>query len=274
MSATTTDLMIATLMPTALVILSVACYWKRRRQIRQARKQGIQLLLKLKQLLMAIQQHRGLSYGALNGDTAMARRIPPLETTIRNLVQQLDGIGALPLAADYWAAATNHLNRLLPRNLALTPENNLEQHNRLIGVLLYLFENVAEASHLGHERTSDGQQADVLWRQVLQAAEWLGQARAFGSGVLASGMCGSVERIRISFIRSRIESVAVPVREQIADRQVLVQAITAIDRNFLELAEPDISARDYFDLVSQAIDKVLSHFDEKMQELSQALTAR
>lgn len=269
-----TQTLLALLVPLLLVGLSAICLVGYRSRCQKTQHLGVHHLLLLKELLMALQQHRGLSYGALNGDPAMRSRLPGLDANINRQIEKLKGITGIRPATDHWIAFNNHWQRLQPRNLELTAENNLTQHNRLITVVLYLIENVAEACLLSNEIINDGERASILWQQVLVAAEWLGQARALGSGVIASGVCGSVERIRMSFIRSRIESAAQHIQHQFPDPQILQRTLGTIDLQFLEREQPDIPAREYFELISQAIDKVLAHFDERMQGLADRLGQR
>ncbi|WP_156491858.1 MULTISPECIES: hypothetical protein [unclassified Oleiphilus] len=62
--------------------------------------------------------------------------------------------------------------------------NNIEQHNRLIINLLYLIENQAE-SYLPMLSFGRDSGLDVIWKELLETIEAIGQTRAIGMGVVS-----------------------------------------------------------------------------------------
>ncbi len=266
------SLIVIGLTPMTLGVALLFAWWRYSDHLKQRQQQGVRRILLLKELLVRMQQHRGLSYGALHGDNAMQQRIRSLEMTLSETLKLLQPLQGIPYTRDHWNAFISHWERLQVKNLTLTPENNLAQHNSLIKVVLYLIENVAECSDLTRINLSPEFNVSELWKDILPSAEWVGQARAMGAGVLAAGHCGSVERIRLEFIKSRI-AAGLLIRQDASDDtlQPLRGLIQVIDTQIISADGPTISPRDYFDIASQAIDKILQQFEIRMQRLSSHL---
>ena len=89
-------------------------------------------LAKLKDLLIHVQQHRGLSTAVLHGDLSLKMTTESKMSNVTSL--------CLALSHDYpelphdelFKGISSHWQRLGRRCLGLSASNNIEQHNRLI----------------------------------------------------------------------------------------------------------------------------------------------
>ncbi|WP_430461058.1 hypothetical protein ACQUQU_17790 [Thalassolituus sp. LLYu03] len=235
----------------------------RRSLITSRQRTGVQQLMLIKQLLVLTQRHRGASYGAIKGDTQLRTTVAELERAMEQQIRQLSPLADAGRQQDHWLAFADHWSRLQRNNLSTDAENNLAQHNQLIGVLLYLLEDVAESSWL----TEAGQEPMTwLWRDLPRAAELVGQARVLGSGIMAEGTTDSVHKIRMRFVRSRLEQV---MTEQARGNEKLQELMTVIDQQILQESAQRMGAKAYFDLSTQAMEPFFQRIDDGLKRLQQ-----
>ena len=258
--------MLTSLLPIiTLLLILLTGGWLISQLQRQRRLQRYQLGLdavrQLRQLITLFQRHRGLTTALLRApDEALQRQLGQVQSQLEPLLLQLHK-RPLVTTLERWQAARDHWLRLSGRYHELSVAINLAQHNQLIQSLLYLLEDVALSA--GLPRLSQGSTLDLglLWRDLLPAAELIGQARALGSGVAAAGSCGSGERIRLRFLADKLRRIREqpflnqPASAQHASganaRQLLAELETLIQQQLLS-AEPQISAEEYFQRASQA----------------------
>ena len=161
-----------------------------------------------------------------------------------------------------WSSLVDHWTRLGLSYLQGDADNNFKQHNILIANLLYLIDDVADAHHLS-KITGDAMDTD--WRYLLSIAEYIGQARALGTGVAAKGECSSVLRIQLNHLRNKIAS---SVDSSWPDKsRVEIQQLLRCIETELIIERPSIQAVDYFTLASRCIEHVLDQFDRQIDRL-------
>lgn len=246
---------------TFLVFLGYSLY----RKIRVADllfSQGIEHIKLLRGILAAIQQHRGLTTGYINGNRDAKMDIEQLSTRIGLLMRDLQERSPWVRANVKWSSLVDHWKRLGGAYLQGDAENNFKQHNILIANLLYLIEDLADAHHL---TKMGGGGLDTDWRYLLSIAEYIGQARALGTGVAARGECSSVMRIQLTHLRNKI-SGAIEVNWPDASRNEIRNLLKSIEQQLI-VETPSISARDYFALATRCIDHVLEQFDQQIDNL-------
>ncbi len=234
------------------------------RYLLQRQQAGVGYLVELKKLLLLTQRHRGSSYGAINGDNELRKVIPDIERPIEDCIRNLNKLGEAGRQKDHWLAFIDHWQRLQKNNLNIDAENNLAQHNQIISVLLYLLEDVAESACLnGNCQPS----LEYIWRDLPRAAELIGQARVLGSGIMASGSADSVHKIRMRFVRSRLEEF---ITDNGSADKKLLELMQVIDQQILQDGQR-MSAREYFDLSTQAMEPFFRRIDEGLEGLKQQL---
>ncbi|WP_421844026.1 nitrate- and nitrite sensing domain-containing protein [Marinobacter algicola] len=267
-------LIAASLSALAVIVVAIKKPW----QNPARRAEGLQLLQGLRQLLEHLQQHRGMSTGYLGGDRSLKPKVDQIRASIRVDLHNLD---ASSLSChERWASFTDHWSRLEGSALTLPVSDNIKQHNQLIANMLQLIEDIA-AQHSLLFMTHPGDGVSTLWRELLHTTEWLGQARALGTGIAAAGQSTGVERIRLGFLCERIEALSSIAHADLnghnqnglrslkdAGRTVSV-LLSVIETEFLSAAAPKLPATAYFDQATKAISAQFAVVDEMLLALQE-----
>ena len=253
-----------------LIVFACFSIFMLRRQtecrLNAARKESLQQIINLKNLIKLTQNHRGISYRVLNSDPSRRNELTTIEKQIESLLSELNELNNLEVTIEYWTSFCDHWSRLKTHNLTISADNNLEQHNRLINVLLVIVEDLSEYGHW-QDINPQGQPLQIQQLiNLLTVAEWVGQARALGSGILASGNSTSVERIRMHFLKSKLlehESVCGEFTHF-----PLTPLIEMIDQHLLAEEPTSLSSNEYFEIASRTIAILMERFDHIAAELT------
>ncbi|WP_166263518.1 nitrate- and nitrite sensing domain-containing protein [Marinobacter caseinilyticus] len=269
------ELLMAAASVLTLVIVAVLVIRKSRRTPAR-RAEGLRLLKGMRHLLEHLQQHRGLTTGFLGGDHSLKPKIDQIRRTIAGDLSNLD---ASSLSHhDRWQAFSDHWSRLEGASLSLPVTDNLKQHNQLLANVLPLIEDIA-AQHALLFLTQPGDGVATLWRELLYTTEWLGQARALGTGIAAAGQSTGVERIRLGFLCERIRALSTTAHTDLAGHsqtgslslkeasQTVATLLSIIDTEFLSESAPKLPASTYFDQATKAIGAQFAVVDEMLLAL-------
>ena len=239
----------------------------------QLRGECLKHLLRLKKLMEHFQYHRGLSARYLNGKTEVADELRERQRLIAQVLPSMALLARHSSLSEHWQSLLDHWQRLFVNNLALTPEDNLEQHNRLINTLLYLIEDVTELGYWSGRDHHKGMSSIVA---ILHTTEWIGQARALGSGMLAANHhCDSMstnDKSQMNLIQTKLELCIQQHSSNEESLSKLFQLNEVISQTFLLQAKDNkqlISSGDYFVIASDAIESYLIEFDAIMGRLQQ-----
>jgi len=224
--------------------------------------EGIEYIKLLRILLTFIQQHRGLTTGFINGNAAAKLDIEKVARKIKDIMVEVDGAGEWLRGNVKWSSLVDHWSRLGTYYLQGDADKNFKQHNMLIANLLYLIDDVADVHHLSK---ISGDAMDTDWRYLLSIAEYIGQARALGTGVAAKGECSSVLRIQLNHLRNKIAS-SVDSSWPDKSRVEIQQLLRCIETQII-VEHPSIQASDYFKLATSCIEHVLDQFDRQIERL-------
>ena len=249
-------------LPVGFLVFLMASLSRKKRQATLLFTQGIEYIKLLRGLLTFVQQHRGLTTGFINGNVGARPEIENIALKIKRVMIELDQAGYWIRGNVKWSSLVDHWTRLGLSYLQGDADNNFKQHNILIANLLYLIDDVADAHHLS-KITGDAMDTD--WRYLLSIAEYIGQARALGTGVAAKGECSSVLRIQLNHLRNKIAS---SVDSSWPDKsRVEIQQLLRCIETELIIERPSIQAVDYFTLASRCIEHVLDQFDRQIDRL-------
>ncbi|TGG93979.1 hypothetical protein E4656_07300 [Natronospirillum operosum] len=263
----------------ALAVLPLVHIAFRRHRRQQLARHQHQLAL-LRHLIAGLQKHRGLSQGVLNGD-------PSLATELQHTRHQLDQCfgatrGLDTDHGDRWEALLNHWSRLRARQTR-DADDNLRQHHQLIRNSLMLLEDVATAMDLTLGRP-ELSYLPRIWHEVMQAAEWSGQARALGTGMAATGASTPAQRVRLRFLHGKIEMLTWTAMKSLREHEAaqtehpLSDALSRVDpavsnllncieSRLLQTEQPALDARQYFHLATRAVDELLGLVDAALAHL-------
>lgn len=269
-------------MVTALSLLALGLHVRQRRQRRLELTHTLHQLRLLRQLIAALQRHRGLSNGVLNGDSNLLAELAQTRQTVDQHMQQSLMLSTTQREA--WDALLDHWSRLRQSG-HLTPENNLTQHSLLIRNSLYLLEDIAVSADLTKEHPALHYVA-ALWRDLVPATEWAGQARALGTGLAAQGNSTAEQRVRLRFLYQKIEQSTQRTFTLLQDHahrfpestlsgvngcaQAVNGLLACIDRDLLQGTTPTIAAPAFFAQATKTIDRLFAVVDAALGQLERA----
>ncbi len=249
-------------------------------------------------LIQHVQQHRGAANSFLKGDPSFREVVLEKQTAIRADLAAMDAVDQLSgdrfQTADDWAALKQNWQTLKGEVLELPAAESLRRHNDLIMQLLDLRVAVADESALTLDPEEDTYYLMIsVVKDYPLAVEFIGQARAVGSGALASGAVTAADQARldalISLARnyafdadkglSHVFDYAPAVRERL---QAGVTAAQSANRAFFDLAlneivaaeAPTLEAKTYFDAATQTIDQQYRLIADLADVLDERLAAR
>lgn len=248
--------------PVGFLVFLMVSLSRKKRQATRLFAQGIEYIKLLRSLLTFVQQHRGLTTGFINGNLGSKPDIDKIAVKIKRTMNELNETGDWVCDNVKWASLVDHWARLGMTYLQGDAEKNFKQHNILIANLLYLIDDVADVHHLS-KITGDAMDTD--WRYLLSIAEYIGQARALGTGVAAKGECSSVLRIQLNHLRNKISS-SVDASWPDKSRVEIQQLLRCIETQLI-VDHPSIQASDYFKLATRCIEHVLDQFDRQIDRL-------
>lgn len=247
---------------------------KKRQQTNTHKLLGFNIIYQLRELLMRVQQHRGISHGLLNGDLELKSRLLTLKSHINQHIAEFEKNNP-HTQPERWNSITEHWaklsvysdKQLSTYSDSLTASNNLQQHNKLILNLLYYIEDTSKQYQLFKQQQIFKQHKPVesAWLQLLFTAESIGQIRAIGTGVAASKTCSSVERIRLNYLCHSLQ-------QKISDQSVTchihsVQTLLDIVEQQLLQDSVTTTAEAFFNLASECISSFYKEFDNEHQIL-------
>lgn len=262
--------------------LSLLAFWLHLRHQQRRRIQiahTLRQLRVLRQLIAALQRHRGLSNGVLNGDDRLRAELTETRATVDRHIQQRTMRHTTQ--RETWDALLDHWGRLR-QSEQLTVENNLTQHSLLIRNCLYLLEDIAVSADLAKEYPHL-HYVEALWRDLVPAAEWTGQARALGTGLAAQGCSSAEQRVRLRFLYQKMEQSTRSTFELLREHSLcfpdmalagvndcaaaVKSLLECIERDLLQCSTPSIAAPVFFAQATQTIDQLFGLVDDALGQL-------
>ena len=275
----------------AAVIIGAAYFTGRynRRENLSLRLEGIRVNRLAKQLLLYLQQHRGMLNAFLNGDNSFKQKIEQKQTAIGQDIAALNAShGQGLMTTKRWEGILGDWQALRTECMALPAEESFRRHCELIRTVLYSIGDIAERSQISGMCAADFSLVDTLWNKLPAVTEGLGQARAVGSSVAAKGYCSSVARIKLRFLEEHVRETMGSVNDYLAhadlarttsfeqtwkETQIVVREFMALlDEKLINAEHPTIDAAHYFDAGTKAIDAMFHAFDQASTALENSLT--
>jgi len=231
--------------------------------------------LKLLRLLLAdLQRHRGLSTGLLSGDQSLRADVAATRTQVDQSIAQVKTLQSNHSAE--WKNLVTQWNALRDE-AGRDPETNMLDHHRLIRDTIFLIEDISTEVDLTAGREELGYLI-CIWHEVVQTAEWSGQARALGTGIAAAQKSSAAQRVRLRFLHQKIEQLSgtafATLQQSFSSRQRVQQCQTAVESFLLCINQelltgdrPQIEAKRYFDQATQAINELLTLVDAALNDL-------
>ncbi|HYE37421.1 nitrate- and nitrite sensing domain-containing protein [Methylocaldum sp.] len=272
-----------TLVSTFLLLL-IAIEQHMEKTLLDRKRAGIAHLRRTTELMISLQQHRGMANSCLNGDATFRTRLPTVQT---NIEQQLQAI--VPLAVGNVDAHARQLSRWhvihdswqeLKRGLFdLSPAESFAAHTRIIREVLYLMEEAADCSGIVFDPDPSNQlMAAILVRRLPELIEQIGQGRGLGAGVIAAGKCPPVSRIKLAFLAHRIDFLLNETEAALRElpspagrklqaglkdcRDSTRQFVNLLNGRVIQPAHIDLKLKPYFAEATRAIEANIALIDQ------------
>ena len=278
-----------------VLLYSVFSFLSRDIETAQQEMAGLQMIKPINQLTQAMQQHRGLSSGVLNGNEAMKDKRAAKEKDVAAAIMATDAALSPQLreTAD-WKAIRRDWETIGSQGLTWTPPENIKRHTVMIGNLLQFMVTVADETQLTLDSVMDTYYfMDTLVTKMPAMLEQLGITRARGTGVLTKKELSQQQRVDLSSILAQMEGTLraqnINLEKVMRYSPALQSGLSGPTREFAASAEKifalvrdDIfgekyatAPQDYFAMTTQVIDlgyKVM--FDALIPQFEHQLQSR
>ncbi len=255
-----------------ILAVTVAAFSARYRQQERKQRQtkGISWLQSLRKLLAHIQQHRGLGTAYLNGESSLLSKIQTVQQNAGREINAICNIDPTINDDSTWQAITQHWAKVSGNFTKYTAGNNIDQHDKLIQNILYFIDDMAQDHDLLLLHSRNGIPLHFAWRELLTAAECIGQTRALGMGVVASARCDTISRIRMNYLCQKIERTTAAAWEEIppsSDQKEKVATLVLCIKEDIVQRGRTIDVDSYFKVATDAIDGLHEQYDEIVNNL-------
>ena len=234
------------------------------------------------ELVVNLQQHRGMSSAWLSGDASFAPRLREKQAVIDNLLPALQRDARSETARHAPCFTGNEVSLFIFRWRSLvdalagkTPEQSIAEHSQLISQLLNWLAAVGEArlEPLLDRADQVGTVRNFAYR-LPALAECLGQMRAIGSSVAARKACSPVARVRLMFLVSKVEGLLEQAlrasnagQSSPRARSAIIELIGLVRSGILAGDGIKVSPEQYFGVATRAVDGVVAWVGESGQVL-------
>jgi PAS domain S-box-containing protein len=246
--------------------------------------EGLVLVGQVSKAVRLMQQHRGLSAGALSGIETMRGKRAVKEKEVADAFHEMEEkLPASLVAGDDWRNIKADWQHLREKGLDLTQEECFTLHTRLIGHTLLLGVATADEYALTLDPEIDSYYLiDTVVNKLPQAIEYLAQLRAHGIANLADRRVTEPEKIAIGAAIGKLGdalgafevNVGKATRYNPAQQNTLMEAAGSIAGSAHQIAalvESDIlsgrfatSPEDFYMIASVAIDTGYSQMHESL----------
>jgi methyl-accepting chemotaxis protein len=269
-------------------------------QATQREASGLHPMRLLMKTLQLMQQHRGLSMIALNGDASAEPRRAALQADVDHALDALDAVVRqdvhTPAVLDAWQTVRQDWTALGGQisHQNLKAADSFQSHVELITRLLRVKSLLLQHYGLSFDPQAQGYYLiDAALNQAPMLTELFGQARGLGAGLLTRHAASDAERLRVTVLINRAEEHTLGLNDTLdsAARQypALGEALAEPGRlalqearQAIELAQTEIlqtqtlrfPATDFFARYTQAIDTQYRLNQVALDQLESVLNTR
>lgn len=249
----------------------------KRKQDKNRLRVGLEAILEIRNLMVLVQKHRGWSTIYTLGDNKAHEQLMLLKN---NIFKQNVALAKTYQLTQYdrWQAYVEHWQRLSQNALDLSASDNFKQHTQLLGCILFLLEDVAHTYYLTNkDRLPD----KLLWRDLLQLSEFIGQARALGTAMATLKQFNRVERSKLIALRHQITELSENLYQRLSEQALSPELsehvryaskctrylCSAIEHELIETTDIELDRDSYFQLASNSISAVNQLFDQELKRI-------
>jgi len=182
-------MLLGTIYSIALLVVLFSIYFNLNKRIESSRHQleGVNLVKPILSTIQLVQQHRGLSSGALAGNKKIAGKVTistkatakSFETLIANLPESI-------ISSNAWQAILANWKRIQQPDTNWTKEDNFKAHTDLIDKLQQLLTDISNSHLLTFDSNAFSHYLAIATiRDIPYGLEQLAQIRGYGTGILS-----------------------------------------------------------------------------------------
>lgn len=260
--------------------------------------QGVEYLSKLRYLLEAVQQHRGMSSAYLRGDTSFKSRIEQKQKEFSVLFEKIEIIEKKHSRAlnttSLWQTLKKNTNQTINESLSNSAKTSFAKHTEVIKEIIALDRHIGDTSNLILDPDIDTYYLmDVLLIRLPDLFEYLGQSRGLGSGICATGKITPEERFTLLRLYILIDvgfkEVDASLQRAFLDNTEIQQELGSIrkkvsiylenylnmlDRGVIKAEKPSVTATELFDTATVLLDQSFDFYDKVAPLLTRLLEKR
>jgi len=260
----------------------------------RAELDGIAVIKSLQRGVQFMQQHRGLSQGAIGGDAAMKQKRAAKEGEIDAVMREAESRMAAGLVASgAWRRIGEEWGQIRSEGLGWTGPESFDRHTALIEMLLHYMGDVADSYKVMLDPEIDSfYLIDTIINKAPAALERFGQMRAKGMGVLTRKQMTNQQQVELNTLiaeaNSALKSLRINLEKTARLNPDLDAALKQATRDYLDssaqigriLVEDMMTGvfatapKDWFDLTTSAIDKGYSQMFDTMLPTLERLVER
>jgi len=170
--------------------------------------QGLADLRPLIHMVQAMQQHRGLSSGVLNGNEALKDKRAAKEKEVGDLLASVDAV--LPETmknASAWQQVRGDWDKIRSEGLTWSAPDSFKRHSEMIDKALLFQVELADETELTLDPQIDTYyMMDTVVVKLPALLERLGMARARGTGILTKKQLSEQQKVEFSTLLGEISS--------------------------------------------------------------------
>jgi methyl-accepting chemotaxis protein len=275
------------LIPTSVLLFSEVKKLNEAVNLQTNQKKGFEYSKDIRDFLRLVQQHRGLSSVYLGGDTSVKDKILSKESEIKASIAILEEddkkYGKQFETTNSWKEIEEEWTSLQNDALTIELKVSIDRHTKLIAKILTFNLDLADSSKLIlTDRLNMYYLVDTTSSKLPAAAEYMGQARATGSGVAAKKVMTNDERIKLLYLSQSITAaingtdrglqIIYKDHPELKDKlgtaasKALTAAqglISTINDGLLNTDNITLDSKQYYDSATAAIDEIYSLISEE-----------
>lgn len=257
-----------------VLLYSVFSFLSRDIETAEQEMAGLQMIKPINSLAKAMQQHRGLSSGVLNGNDGMKDKRAAKEKEVAAAIVATDAaLSPLLRETADWRAIRRDWETIAGQGLTWTPPENIKRHSQMIGNVLQFMVTVADETQMTLDPVMDTYYfMDTLVTKMPAMLEQMGITRARGTGLLTKKELSQQQRVEFSSILAQMEGTLraqnINLEKVMRYSPALQSALSGPTREFsagaekiFALVRDDIfgekyatAPQDYFAMTTQVID--------------------
>jgi len=236
---------------------------------------GLEMLTSLFKTVQMVQEHRGLTAGVLGGTTTLeGERLSKQKQVDASFDQFADLLPIYILKLDRWKKIMAKWSFIKDKGMSLSREDNFSQQTVMVDQLLLLSQKIADDYALtNHPDLAIYYIFNTTIQQLSGAQEFLGQTRAFGTGILAKKQSTELQKVQISTLIAQTDKAVHSLQYNLektarynpAIKSTLIQSsddVLKTSQRIFELLKSDIlhekyltAPEEFFQIMTDAIDK-------------------